>query len=111
MNMSDVQSASKRCLKCDTSVWDDAKFCSECGYSLVAAEPPRDTLTEVKEFALGTVTEIQKGSREALKSETGKKMAAGAATGAVLATAIPFVGWGTGAFLGAGFIAYKRLTS
>ncbi len=108
--MSDVQTASKQCSKCERSVWDDAKFCSECGYSLGAVEPSRETLTSVKDFALGTAAEIQKGSQEALRSETGKKMAAGAAIGAVLATVIPFVGWGAGAFLGAGFVAYKRFT-
>ena len=63
----------------------------------------------LREFAEGAVSEIKSTSRSVLKSDTGKKMAAGAAIGAVAAAALPVIGWGAGAIIGAGFIAYKRL--
>ena len=62
-----------------------------------------------KQFAKGALGEVRTTAREVLASDLGKKMAAGAALGAAAATAIPFVGWATGAAFGAGFIAYKRL--
>jgi hypothetical protein len=43
-----------------------------------------------------------------LKSATGKKVAAGAAIGAVAAVAIPFVSVGVGAIVGAGVAVLRR---
>ena len=43
-----------------------------------------------------------------LKSETGRKVAAGAAIGAVAAVVVPFVSIGVGAVVGAGVAAFRR---
>ena len=60
------------------------------------------------EFATGTAEELRKTGRTVLTSETGTKVAAGAAIGAVAAVAIPFVSMGVGALVGAGIVAFRR---
>jgi hypothetical protein len=59
-------------------------------------------------FATGAAEEIRQTAEPVLKSETGKKVAAGAAIGAVAAVAIPFVSIGVGAIVGAGVVALRR---
>lgn len=108
--MGKPQTASGRCGKCDWPVWVEANFCSECGNAFKPVRPRDRIVAETKAFATGTLTEIEKGSRAVLQSDGGKKIAAGAAVGAVLAAAVPVIGWGTGALIGAGLVAYKRLT-
>jgi uncharacterized membrane protein YvbJ len=104
------------CQQCGFNINEGSKFCSECGSALTAPEsrvasPPSSETTAslVRDFAAGTMRQIDETGRSALKSDLGKKMAAGAAIGAVAAAAIPFIGWATGAVAGAGFIAYQRL--
>jgi hypothetical protein len=63
----------------------------------------------IKDFAAGAAREARETGKAALRSKTGQRMAAGAALGAVAAAAVPFIGWATGAVLGAGIVAYRRL--
>ena len=48
-------------------------------------------------------------AREFASSDLGKSMIAGAAVGAEAAAILPFVGWGFGAVVGAGYGAYRKL--
>lgn len=93
---------------------EGTKFCPQCGHSLAAQAPAKvsnaeSTVELVRDFATGATREIKDTGRAALRSELGKKMAAGAAIGAVAAAVIPFIGWGVGAVAGAGLVAYRRL--
>jgi uncharacterized Zn finger protein (UPF0148 family) len=108
--MGNLEVAERDCEKCHQPFFSDAKFCGHCGHSQIEAATDQSTSRVVQQFATETAREIKKSTHEALKSDLGKKMAAGAAIGAVAAAAVPFVGWATGAVVGAGFIAYKRLT-
>jgi hypothetical protein len=97
------------CGKCAAEVPGDASFCPSCGTPARADENQGESVGEMLvEFATGTAKEIRKTGRTVLKSETGKKVVAGAAIGAVAAVAIPFVSMGVGALVGAGIVAFRR---
>ncbi len=96
------------CSKCAAEVPGGASFCPSCGTPARADEEGESVGEMLVEFATGTADEIRKTGRTVLKSETGKKVAAGAAIGAVAAVAIPFVSMGVGALVGAGIVAFRR---
>lgn len=64
----------------------------------------------VSDFVKGTAAEAKTLSADALKSDVGKKIAAGAALGAVAGAILPLIGPTIGATFGAGYVAFKRLT-
>ena len=96
------------CSNCSAELADEANFCSSCG-TAVRAEGERESVGEMLVgFASGAAEEIRQTAEPVLKSETGKKVAAGAAIGAVAAVAIPFVSIGVGAIVGAGVAVLRR---
>jgi hypothetical protein len=108
------------CVECSNILSDQARFCSECGArvpksgsaaaSADPADPPQTRTAAVKQYAKEVAGEAGELSKTALKSDLGKKMAAGAAIGAVVAVPVPFIGPAVGAVLGAGIVAFRRLT-
>jgi hypothetical protein len=101
------------CAYCAATVEADAQYCAQCGKSINVSSTPgeRGKLRHAAiEFAKGTAKEARDLSAEALKSDIGKKVAAGAALGAVAGAVVPLVGPAIGATLGAGYVAFKRLT-
>jgi uncharacterized membrane protein len=88
----------------------DAAFCSGCGKKVEADKARGDIRAAIAEFAAGSVHEAKSLSVEALRSDTGKKVAAGAALGATVGLIVPLIGPAIGATLGAGYVAFKRLT-
>jgi hypothetical protein len=99
------------CSKCSAGLPADAKFCPACGTAVAAGEPGRESVgAMLAGFASGTAEEIRQTAEPVLKSETGKKVAAGAAIGAVAAVVVPFVSIGVGAVVGAGVAAYRRFS-
>ena len=97
------------CGRCSAEIPDSASFCPSCGAAVPRGEPPEQSVGEMLvEFATGTADEIRQTGRSVLQSETGKKVAAGAAIGAVAAVAFPFVSIGVGALVGAGYVALRR---
>ena len=97
-----TQTASVECPNCSARSFETDNYCAGCG------RPLGSTAKIAKDFAVGVAEEIGKTGRTIMKSEGGKKIAAGAALGAVVAAAVPFFTLGTGAVLGAGFAAYRR---
>ena len=97
------------CNKCAAGLPEDANFCPSCGAAVRAAETRATVGEMLVGFASGAAEEVRQTAEPVLKSETGKKVAAGAAIGAVAAVAIPFVSIGVGALVGAGVAAYRRL--
>ena len=97
------------CGKCSAELPEDANFCPACGTAVGAAETRESVGEMLVGFATGAAEEIRQTAEPVLKSETGRKVAAGAAIGAVAAVAIPFVSIGLGAIVGAGVAAYRRL--
>ena len=97
------------CSHCSAAMPDGARFCPSCGKAVEAAEVSRESVGEMLAgFASGAAEEIRQTAEPVLRSETGKKVAAGAAIGAVAAVAIPFVSIGVGALVGAGYVALRR---
>jgi hypothetical protein len=106
------------CNKCAAELPDNANFCLSCGASQSEAAGveteavPGESVGEMLAgFASGTAAEIKRTTAPLLKSDTSKKVAAGAAIGAVAAVAIPFVSIGLGAVIGAGVAALRRKSS
>lgn len=97
--------------KCEADLPPGANFCPACGAPATKEEAEDISATSaIRQFATGTVEEMKTVGREALKSDIGKKMAAGAALGAVAAAALPFVSAGVGALFGGGYVLFKRIT-
>ena len=97
------------CSHCSAEMPDGARFCPRCGKAAEPGEGGRQSVGEMLVgFAAGAADEIRQTAEPVLKSETGKKVAAGAAIGAVAAVAIPFVSIGVGALVGAGYVALRR---
>ena len=97
------------CNKCAAALPEDANFCPSCGTQARPADSRESVGEMLVGFASGAAEEIRQTAEPVLKSETGRKVAAGAAIGAVAAVAIPFVSIGVGALVGAGVAAYRRL--
>lgn len=108
--MGDEAKLTRMCGSCSTSIPDGANFCPACG-TAIQAGGGESMGRMLAGFASGTAEEIRKASRPVLTSPTGKKVAAGAALGAVAAVAIPFVSIGVGALVGAGVAALRRSKS
>ena len=97
------------CSDCSAEVPEEANFCPACGTAIAAESGGDESMGQMLAgFASGTANEIRNTSRTVLKSETSKKVAAGAAIGAVAAVAIPFVSIGLGAVVGAGVAVIRR---
>jgi len=97
------------CGKCAAELPEDANFCPSCGTTVRAADSRESVGEMLVGFASGAAEEIRQTAEPVLKSETGRKVAAGAAIRAVAAVVIPFVSIGVGAVVGAGVGAYRRL--
>ena len=98
------------CGKCAREVPNEANFCPSCGTPVRAADEPETVGEMLAGFASGTAAEIRQTAGPVLKSETGRKVAAGAAIGAVAAVVVPFVSIGVGAVVGAGVAAFRRFS-
>ncbi len=97
------------CGRCSAEIPADANYCPSCGTAVPRGEAPEQSVGEMLvEFATSTADELKQTGRTVLKSDAGKKVAAGAAIGAVAAVAIPFVSIGVGALVGAGVVALRR---
>ncbi|MFC3785123.1 uncharacterized Zn finger protein (UPF0148 family) [Sphingopyxis italica] len=107
--MSEVEIATNGCTGCGNPLFADAKFCSECGQSVNVVEP-ETVKSAVSTFAQGTAVEAKVLALDTIKNKDVQKVVAGAALGAVIAPAIPFVTISMGAVLGGGYVLYKRLT-
>ena len=98
------------CNKCAAPLPENASFCPTCGTPARAPEARESVGEMLVGFASGAAEEIRQTAEPVLKSETGKKVAAGAAIGAVAAVVVPFVSIGVGAVVGAGVAAFRRFS-
>ena len=96
------------CSKCAAKLPEEANFCPSCGATARLAESRESVGQMLVGFATGAAEEIRQTAEPVLKSDAGKKVAAGAAIGAVAAVAIPFVSIGLGALVGAGIAALRQ---
>ena len=101
------------CNECSAELPNGARYCPSCGAdsltgesrgSGASGESMGDMLTS---FANGAVDEIKSITAPILKSETGRKVAAGATLGVVAAAVLPVVSVGLGAVVGAGVAAWR----
>lgn len=98
-----------QCNQCEAELAENAKFCSQCG-TAVASQSPADVLRKAKTYACDAADDIIEGGTTLVTSDLGKKMAAGAAVGAIAVAPIPVVGWFAGATIGAGLVAFRQIT-
>ena len=98
------------CDRCGHGLEPGAKFCSGCGRRVQSDDGGSTLKAAVSEFASGAAREAKSFGIAAMRSETGKKVAAGAALGAAAGAILPVLGTITGAMLGAGYVAFQRLT-
>jgi hypothetical protein len=104
--MSEEAELVRLCNSCAAELAEGANFCPACGTARAEGEPGVGEM--LAGFASGTAKEIKDAARPVLTSAAGKKVAAGAAIGAVAAVAVPFVSIGVGALVGAGIAALRR---
>jgi hypothetical protein len=97
------------CSQCGAEMAEGANFCSQCG-SAVAPTSGADVLRKAKTYACDAADDMIEGGTDLVTSKLGKKMAAGAAVGALVAAPIPIVGWAAGATIGAGLVAFRQIT-
>jgi len=103
--MNDASRLTELCAECGADLPSAANFCPACGARSVATEPEPEGLgATLKEFASGTVDEVQ----SALSSDLGQTAAAGALIGAAASILLP-ISLGAGALIGAGLFAYNKL--
>lgn len=95
------------CANCNALVGEDAKFCSVCGASLNQSSG-LELLRSAKGYVCDAADDIIDAGQEVVTTDLGKKMAAGAAVGALCVAPIPVVGWAAGAIVGAGLVAFKH---
>ena len=96
------------CSQCGADLAEGANFCSQCG---TAVEPTSgaDILRKAKTYACDAADDMIEGGNDLVTSKLGKKMAAGAAVGALVAAPLPIVGWAAGATIGAGLVAFRQI--
>jgi predicted RNA-binding Zn-ribbon protein involved in translation (DUF1610 family) len=97
------------CTSCGSELTEGAKFCAQCG-TAVEAQSGTDILRKAKTVACDAADDMIEGGSDLVHSDLGKKMAAGAAVGALVAAPIPIVGWAAGATIGAGLVAFRNIT-
>ncbi|WOE75984.1 zinc ribbon domain-containing protein [Alterisphingorhabdus coralli] len=100
----------EQCTACGATVEAGIKYCTNCGAPMSAAaddgffEQSKHYFSEAADELLGA----GKDAWEGVKSANGKKIASGAAIGAVAGAVLPVVGLATGAIAGAGIVAYRQ---
>lgn len=100
----------EQCTSCGATVDAGVKYCPNCGAAMSAAaddgffEQSKHYFSEAADDLL----EAGKDAVEAVKSPKGKKIASGAAIGALASIALPIMGVATGALAGAGIVAYRQ---
>lgn len=75
------------------------------------SDMPRDdnVFRQAKTIACEAADDMIDAGEEIVTSPTAKKIAAGAAVGALVAAPLPIIGWVAGATIGAGLVAFKHL--
>ena len=99
----------KQCAVCGDTVADESKFCPNCGNAFDASEDRSDFLAKAKHYVSEAADELAGAGKDLAESDATKKIAGGAAIGAL--AGIPIVGWAAGAAIGAGIVAYRVLGS
>jgi len=97
----------EQCSKCLETVDGDVRYCTSCG-ALLGSKDEGDVVEQAKHYVSQAAQEIVETGKEAMETDLGKKMAGGAALGALAGAPIPIVGWVAGALAGAGIVAYRH---
>jgi hypothetical protein len=97
----------EQCTQCHETVNGDVRYCTHCG-SLLGSKEEGDIVEQARHYVSQAAQELAETGKEAMETELGKKMAGGAAIGALAGAPIPIVGWFAGALAGAGIVAYRH---
>jgi hypothetical protein len=84
---------------------------NDLGEGSGSCEAPRDgnVFRQAKTLACEAADDMIDAGEEIATSPVTKKIAAGAAVGALVAAPLPIIGWAAGATIGAGLVAFKHL--
>ncbi len=95
------------CTNCHAALGESAQFCSTCG-TPVGKVSAIDVLRSAKSYVCDAADDMIDAGKDVVGTDLGKKMAAGAAVGALAVAPIPVIGWAAGALVGAGLVAFKH---
>lgn len=102
------------CTICDTEITQGVKFCPQCGEKTPEQRASESFTSQAKHYVgeaaqefLGAAKDTYDSGKHLADKDSAKKVAGGAAIGAVLG--IPVVGWAAGAAVGAGIVAYRHI--
>ncbi|MEM1133337.1 MAG: hypothetical protein AAGH53_10395 [Pseudomonadota bacterium] len=100
----------EQCTVCGATIEAGIKYCPQCSAPMSAAADD-GFLEQSKHYFSEAADELVGAGKDAwngVKSANGKKIASGAAIGAVAGAVLPVVGLATGAIAGAGIVAYRQ---
>lgn len=105
---------SQSCNVCREEVSKGTRFCPQCGAktpeqlaSETFSSQAKHYVGEAADELLGAAKDAFIGGRGLASKDAAKKVAGGAAIGAL--AGIPIIGWAAGAAVGAGIVAYRHL--
>ncbi len=102
------------CSMCDYIIEEGTKFCPQCGEKTAEQRAAESFGSQAKHYVgeaaqefYGAAKDVYSNGKHLADKDSAKKVAGGAAIGAVLG--IPVVGWAAGAAVGAGIVAYRHV--
>lgn len=102
------------CTICDTEIAQGVKFCPQCGEKTAEQRAAESFTSQAKHYVgeaaqefMGAAKDTYNNGKHLADKDSAKKVAGGAAIGAVLG--IPIIGWAAGAAVGAGIVAYRHV--
>ena len=103
------------CNICDTEISEGVKFCPQCGEKTAEQRAAESFTSQAKHYVGEAATEFVGAAKDTYQNgkhladkDSAKKVAGGAAIGAVASVVAP-IGILTGAAVGAGIVAYRHI--
>lgn len=102
------------CNMCSTIFDEGTKYCPQCGEKTAEQRASESFASQAKYYVgeaasefIGAAKDTYDNGKYLADKDSAKKVAGGAAIGALIG--IPIVGWTAGAALGAGIVAYRHI--
>ncbi len=95
-----------QCTQCGESVSDSGKFCPDCGCNLDENISKANFIEQTQYYLSEAAGEFFETGKDIVNNETSRKIAGGAAIGALVA--MPIAGWAAGAAIGAAIMVYRQ---
>lgn len=103
-----------KCSICSNEFGEGTKFCPQCGEKTAEQRAEESFTSQAKHYVgeaaqefVGAARDTYKNGKYLADKDSAKKVAGGAAIGALIG--IPVIGWAAGAAIGAGLVAYRHV--